>query len=48
MAGSSARSEGTSPSLFTIPTLAPWLIKYLHGKNQYYLCQFDITLYCVS
>ena len=34
MAGSSARSEGTSPSLLTMPTLAPWLMKYLCRQDQ--------------
>lgn len=29
MAASSAMSDGTSPSLFTAATLAPWLIRYL-------------------
>lgn len=41
MAGSSARSEGTSPSQFTMATLAPWLRKYLWGQHQglQHLCQ---------
>lgn len=34
MAGSSARSEGTSPSLFTTATLAPRLRKYLWGRGR--------------
>lgn len=33
MAGSSARSEGTSPSLFTTATLAPWPRKYLWARE---------------
>lgn len=41
MAGSSARSEGTSPSQFTMATLAPWLRKYLWAQHQglQHLCQ---------
>lgn len=34
IASSSAMSRGVSPSLFTPPTLAPWLIKYLQQKQE--------------
>lgn len=33
MAASSAMSDGTSPSLFTAATLAPWLIRYLQERD---------------
>ena len=34
IASSSAMSIGVSPSLFTTPTLAPWLIRYLQQQQQ--------------
>lgn len=44
MAGSSARSEGTSPSLLTMLTLAPWFRKYLCRRDQ---SQHYLSLQCV-
>lgn len=34
MASSSAISNGVSPSLFTTPTFAPWLIRYLQRHDK--------------